>query len=180
MALKICRSFLLAIFIIISVLISSCGKKEKREIGELSRQENELAETVISNIKPKALNYDSLFVVISQLTEALKKNPTDVDLQQQLVAVSYDTTWETILAVGCGERSTAASTETVSEKFLQQAATADAYRWAAYVKKWHTDPTSTELDLPGSTVSGGKIVLIKKLSDEKMSVLIEIRSSMIQ
>lgn len=168
------------IILILSVFIPGCEKKKEMETVEFSRQEGVAHETDVPTIKPKPINYDSMFVVISQITAALKNEPTDINLRQELVSAGYDTAWETIMAVGFGEASSRASTESISEKFLQQAAAADAYRWAAYIKRWHENPAMPEFGAISTTIGGGKIVLQKRLSEDNFSVLIEVKSSKIQ
>ena len=157
-----------------------CEKKERLETGQLSQQENVQDESILTTIKPQPINYDSMFTVLFEITEKLKTNPDDINLRQELVSAGYDTTWETILAVGFGDPSIKASSESISKKFSQQAAESDGYRWAAYIKKWKDNPQSVEFGKISSTISGGRVVAIKPLADNRMSVLVEVKSADIQ
>jgi len=100
------------------ILVFFCEKQEKIENKAISQHEATFADSAVLTIKPKPVNYDSLFKVLANLVEAIKKNPTDITLRQQLVAAGYDTTWKTILATGFGEPSSKANTQSISQKFL--------------------------------------------------------------
>ena len=175
------KLYLLAVIILIStIMLITCGKDEKLETGEITTQEGVQEESTVETIKPQAINYDSMFVIISELAAAVKQQPTDIEVRRQLVAACYDTTWETILAAGFGEPSQKASTESVAAKFAEQAAAADAYRWAAYIKKWHKDPTTPDVGSLATEIQGGRVVAKKHLPDYRVSVLVEVRVSNIQ
>ena len=167
-----------AVLLIISFsLLTFCGKKEQQQTGEISQHEETPGQSIVQTIKPKAINYDSMLTVIGDLTKAVKENPVNITVRQKLVAACYDTTWETILAAGFGEPSQKANTESISNKFKEQAAEADALRWAAYIKKWHTDPTKPELGSISAEIQGSRIVAKKSLADSTVVVLVELKSS---
>jgi len=172
---------LLAVIFFISIgLLIGCSKKEEEyQTGELSPKELTKDTAHVLTIKPKAINYDSMLVVVGDIIEAIKSNPTDVELRRELVAVSYDSTWDTIFAAGFGTRFQNAETESIAMKYAEQAARADAYRWAVYIKKWLTDPTVAEIGKLNEEIGGGKVVAKKMLSDSTVSVLIEIHRSKI-
>ena len=158
------------------ILVFFCEKQEKIENKAISQHEATFADSAVLTIKPKPVNYDSLFKVLANLVEAIKKNPTDITLRQQLVAAGYDTTWETILATGFGEPSSKANTQSISQKFAEQAAAADAYRWAIYIKKWYDNPNDPEFGTISAKVQGGRIVAREYLPDGRVCVLIEVKS----
>lgn len=168
-------TILISIFIIIV-----CGKKEEQyKTGELTPKESTTDTSDVLTIKPKPINYDSMLVVVSELVEAIKNCPTDVDLRRELVAVSYDTAWGTILSAGTGKPSPEAETESIAMKYAERAARDEALRWAAYIKKWSADATIPELGSLKADIQGGKIVAKKQLPDNSVSVLVEIHSSKI-
>ena len=120
-----------------------------------------------------------MLVVISELVAAIKSNPEDIDMRRSLVTASYDTTWETILSAGFGKPTQEAETEMIALKYAERAATAEALRWSAYIKKWAIDPTFPDLDRLKAEFQGGRVVAKKILPDQTVSVLIEIHSSKI-
>ncbi len=170
--------FLIVIFIGIS-LILGCGKKKEYRTGEITPKESTNDTSDVLTIKPKPINYDSMLVVVSELVEAVKENPTDIDYRKELVAVSYDTTWETILSAGFGKPSPEAESESLALKMAERAATADALRWAAYIKRWSIDPNTPDLDAINAEVQGYRVVAKKVLPDQTVKILLEIHSSKI-
>lgn len=170
---------LMIVFFICFALMIGCSKKEEYQTGELKPDELTKDTTDVLTIKPKAINYDSMLVIVSQLVEAIKANPTDIDYRRALVAASYDTTWETILSAGFGKPALEAETESIALKYAEQAAKMDALRWSAYIKRWAIDPTFPDLDSLKVEIQGGKVVAKKVLPDQTVSVLVEIHSSKI-
>ncbi len=172
-------SFYAVLFIILFFLFTFCSKKEQQESGQIAQQEGMQSDSTVQTIKPKAINYDSMLIVIGDLTKYVKENPTDINLRQKLVAASYDTTWETILAAGFGKSSKKDSSESISLKLTERAAKADAYRWAAYIKKWSDDPTIPDIGSLSTEIRGGIIVAKKNLPDSTTMVLLEVQKSKI-
>lgn len=166
-------------FITLSLLISECGKKEEDQIGELTQEEKTGEDQFVVTIKPKPINYDSMLIVVSELVEAIKNNPSDIELRRELVTTSYDTTWETILAAGFGKPFQNDETESIAMKYAEQAAAADAYRWAAYIKRWSIDPTFPDVGTLNAEIKGGRVVAKQILPDNSVLVLVEIHSSKI-
>jgi hypothetical protein len=175
------KSILLATILICVLIVSGCSKKEEDQTGELTQEELTQDSSAVSvlTIKPKPINYDSMLVVVGDLIAAIKSNPDDIELRRDLVAASYDSTWETILSVGFGKPSLEAETESIALKYAERAATADALRWSAYIKRWTIDPTFPDLDSLNVEIQGGKVVAKKVLPDQTVSVLVEIHSSKI-
>ena len=173
------KSILAVTILICILLVIGCGKKEEYQTGEITPDESTHDSTDVVTIKPKPINYDSMLVVVGELVEAIKSNPTDIELRRDLVAASYDTTWETILSAGSGKPAREAETESIALKYAERAATADALRWTAYIKRWSIDPTFPELDSLDVQIQGGKVVAKKVLPDQTVSVLVEIHSSKI-
>jgi len=175
------RNSILTITILIwFLLVIGCSKKEEEyQTGELTPDELTKDTTDVLTIKPKPINYDSMLVVVSELVEAVKNNPTDIELRRQLVAVSYDTTWETIISAGFGKPVQDAETESIAMKYAERAATADALRWAVYIKRWSIDPTFPDIGTLNVEIQGGRLVAKKMLPEHSVSVLIEIHSSKI-
>ena len=171
-------SFYAVLFIILFSLLIFCSKKEQQESGQITQQEGMQSDSTVQTIKPKAINYDSMLIVIGDLTKSVKENPTDINLRKKLVAACYDTTWETILAAGFGEPSEKDTSESISLKLTERAAKADAYRWAAYIKKWHSDPTMPVGSI-SAEIKGSRIVAKKYLPNNTILVLAEIKSSRI-
>jgi len=169
---------IIILFTCISLLIG-CSKKEEYQTGEFTPKESTQDTSVVLTIKPKPINYDSMLVLVGNLIVAIKRNPTNIELRRDLVAASYDTTWETIISVGFGKPSGQAETESIALKYAERAATADALRWSAYIKRWAIDPTFPELDSLNVEIQGGKVVAKKTLPDQTVSVLVEIHSSKI-
>ena len=160
-------------------LMTGCSKKEEYQTGEISPKESSQDTSGVVTIKPEPINYDSILVVVSQLVDSIKHNPTNIELRQQLVAVSYDTTWETILAAGAGKPSQDAKTASIAMKFAEQAARADAYRWAVYIKRWAIDPTFPNIEKLDVEIPGSRVVAKKVLPDQTVTVLIEVKSTQI-
>lgn len=174
------KTYLIVMVIVFCILLQTgCSKKEEYQTGEVTPEKLTKDTTDVLTIKPKAINYDSMLVIVSQLVEAVKDNPTDIDYRRALVSVSYDTTWGTILSAGIGKPSQDEATESIGMKYAERAATADALRWAAYIKEWAIDPTHPDLDSLSVEIQGGKVVAKKILPDQTVSVLVEVRSSTI-
>ena len=174
------KSMLISIvFMSILLMIECSKKKEEYQTGEITPKESTEDTTSVLTIKPKPINYDSMLVVVSELVEAVKENPTDIDYRRELVAVSYDTTWEIILSAGFGKPSQEGETESIAMKYAERAATIDAWRWAAYIKRWSIDPKFPNLDTLNVEIQGGRVVAKKILPDKAVSVLVEIHSSKI-
>lgn len=158
-------------------LIWSCGKKDESKVGELKSKE--LAADSSSDawtIKPKAMNYDSLLIVLSDIVEAIQENPTDLDYRHQLVAAGYDSAWGTIVAPGFGRPQSDAETSSIAAKYAERAAIADALRWAAWIKRWSDNP-SAPLDTLKVEIQQHRVVAKKVLPDHSVSVLIEVHRS---
>ncbi len=160
-------------------LIIGCGKKEEYKTGELTPKESTSDTTEIQTIKPQSINYDSMLVVVSELVETIKENPTDMDYRRELVAVSYDTTWGTILSAGHGKPSPNAESESLAINFAERAATVDALRWAAYIKRWSIDPNAPDLVTINAEIQGYRVVAKKVHPDKAVTILVEIHSSKI-
>jgi hypothetical protein len=171
------KIYLMIVLFICIGLVVGCGKKEEYQTGEMTTEELAKDATDVLTIKPKPINYDSMLVVVGDLVEAIKNNPTDIELRRRLVAVSYDSTWDTILTAGFGKRFQDAKTESIALKYAEQAARADAYRWAVYIKKWLADPTVPDVGKLDVEIEGSRVVAKKVLSDSTVSVLVEIHSS---
>ena len=163
--------------LLILFLVIGCGKKEEHQTGQLSPKEKTQDDRSVLTIKPKSINYDSMLTVMSQLVDAIKNNPTDIEVRRQLVASSYDTTWETILTAGIGAPPQKAESESVAMKQAERAAMVDAYRWAIYIKKWHSNLTIPDIGTIGADIQGGRVVAKQVLPDQRVSVLVEIKTS---
>lgn len=170
----------ITVFFLLTMLMMVCSKKEEPQRGESGNKEGAREDQLVETIKPMPVNYDSILIIINGLTEAVKNNLADVELRKKLVDVSYDTTWDTILAAGFGKPVPTAETESIAMKYAEQAATLDAYRWAAYIKKWHFDPSAPEVGTITAGIQGGRVVAKTLLPDHSVSVLVEIQSSKIQ
>ncbi len=158
-------------------LIWACGKKEEPKVGELRPGESGRDSVGGAwTIKPKAINYDSMLNVVSELVEAIRENPDDPDYREQLVATCYDSVWETILASGIGKPQADADAESVAIKFAERAAIADALRWAAYIQRWITNPNAP-LDSLHVEIRQHRVVAKKVLPDHSISVLVEVHRS---
>lgn len=168
--------FLFSIMILALALMITCGKKEEHQTGEITKDEQAGDDSFVGTIKPKPINYDSMFVIIAPLVDSLKNSPESIELRRQLVDVSYDTTWETILSAGTGKPMEHAATESVGMKYAEQAAAADAYRWAIYIKKWAIDPTFPDIGKINAEIQG-RVVAKQVLPDKRVSVLIEVQAS---
>jgi hypothetical protein len=170
---------MIMILVICISLVIGCRKKEEYQVGELATKEaaKDTTDNVLT-LKPKPVNYDSMLIVVGELVEAIKENPTDIDYRRELVAVSYDTSWDTILSAGFGKPSPAAETESIAIKNAERAATADALRWASYIKRWSVNPDSP-LDSLNVEIQDHRVVAKKVFPDQTVSVLIEIHSSKI-
>lgn len=170
--------FVLSVIVLSGVmLLGGCGEKKGSQTGALKKNEDVQVDQSTLVIKPKAFNYDSLRVVIATLLEAVKANPDNIDARQRLVATCYDTTWETIVAPGIGKPSQQQQMAAVAQKQAEQAAIADAYRWAMYIKKWHQDPSTPDFGSISGEIRGGRIVSRQTLADQSLSILLEIKSS---
>ncbi len=165
--------------LIIACCIWGCGKKEEPKVGELKPQES-VADSLGDawTIKPKPINYDSMLAVISDIVEAIRENPTDLDYRQQLIAACYDSVWDTILAAGTGKPQLDAETAAIAAKYAERAAIADALRWAGWIKRWTINPNAP-LDSLEVHIQQHRVVAKKVLPDNQVVVLIEVRGSRI-
>lgn len=154
-----------------------CGEKQEHQTGQIEQKEGATEAQTVQTIKPKPINYDSMLTVIAPKIETLLKTPENIQLRQELVSICYDTTWQTILAAGFGKPFQQANTETIAARYADQAATADAYRWAAYIKKWQADPTKPDIGHLSGEIKGGRVVARNETENGRVSVLVEIHSS---
>lgn len=170
------KRFTIGVLLLAFNLMITCGKKEDHQTGEIARDEQAGDSSFVGTIKATPVNYDSMFAIIAPLIDAIKNQANDIELRKQLVAVSYDTMWGTILSAGVGKPMKDAATETLALKFAEKAAVADAYRWALYINKWRTDPTIPDI----GTIEGeiqGRVVARQNLPDQSVSVLVEVQAS---
>ena len=78
-------TILISIFVIIG-----CSKKEEQyKTGELKPKESTTDTSNVLTLKPKPINYDSMLVVVSELVDAIKNNPNDIDLEELEGAEAY-------------------------------------------------------------------------------------------
>ena len=168
--------FIISVLLFALTLMITCGKKEDHKTGEITKDKLTVDEGFVGTIKAKPINYDSMFAIIAPLVDSVKNNPESIELRKQLVAVSYDTTWATILSAGTGKPMEHAATESVAMKYAEQAAAADAYRWAIYIKKWAVDPSFPEIGNVSAEIQG-RLVAKHDLPDNRVSVLIEVQAS---
>jgi hypothetical protein len=169
--------FTFFLFISFSFIMNTCGKKEQQESGQISQQENVQSQSIVQTIKPEAINYDSMLTIIGKLVKSVHDNPMDIDARRFLVEAAYDTSWDSILAAGFGKRFDNNSSQTVSLRLAEQAAKADAFRWAVYIKKWLKDPSKPEIGKISAEIGGGNFVAKSNLSDSTVVVLLEIKKS---
>ncbi len=165
------------LFSLILLLLISCEKKEKQVSGQIAQQEETPGQSIVQTIKPKAINYDSMLTVIGKLVKSVHENPTDIETRRNLVNAAYDSSWNSILAVGFGKRFDSNSSQTISMRLAEQAAKADAFRWAVYIKKWLQDPTIPDISKISAEISGGNFVAKSYMPDSTVMVLLEIKKS---
>jgi len=170
------RLLMISMLILVLNLMITCGKKDESKTSEITKDEQAGDGGFVGTIKAKPINYDSIFAIIAPLVDAVKNNPENIEFRKQLVAASYDTTWETILSAGTGEPMEHAATESIAMKYAEKAAAADAYRWAIYIKKWKNDPAFPDIDKIEAEIQG-KIVARQDLPDKRVSVLVEVQAS---
>ncbi len=173
------KYFSLFVLICTLFLIITCGKKDEEKTGELSQMEAKQGESTVQTIKPKPINYDSMLVVLSSLSDSVLANPEQPEFKQQLVAAGYDTLWDTILAPGFGKTPPSDSTK-IDMQTRERAAVVDAYRWAAYIKKWHSDSSLSGFGSISTQMSGGRIVAKQTTVNNHVRVLLEIKGSKLQ
>ncbi len=171
---------LLLLFLLLAAIFCQ-KKKEEVQTGEIGQEEQTaISDSTYLTIKPKAINYDSMFVVLNQLGQAIRENPADTLLRKELVKAGYDTTWETVMAVGLSEPIDSTKSESLAIRMAEQVAKADAYRWCAYIKKWHENPNFNNFGQIQADFTGGRIVKTERLPDNRIAVMIEIKSQLIQ
>ena len=169
------------LFLLLLTILFCQKKKENLQSGAVNQQEQtQLTDSTTLTIKPAAINYDSMFIVLSEIAQAIHQNPADVLLHQKLVSAGYDTTWETIMAVGFSEPMDSTKTSGLTERMALQAAKADAYRWCAYIKRWVKNPEDSNFGKISETFSGGRIIKTERLADNRIAVMMEIKSDLIQ
>ncbi|MBC8181774.1 hypothetical protein H8E88_11705 [candidate division KSB1 bacterium] len=172
------KYILFTVLFLLSVsLLFFCEKKEQQKSGQLTPQEKTPGQSIVQTIKPKAINYDSMLTVIGELVKSVHNNPTDIDARRNLVQAAYDTSWDSILSAGFGKRFDKNSSQTISMRLAEQAAKADAFRWAVYIKKWLQDPTFPDMGKISAEISGGNFVTKSYLPDSTVVVLLEIKKS---
>jgi len=167
--LLLCSTFLMQFYF--------CSKKEQHDTGQINQQAKVTSSLSVQTIKAKPINYDSLLVVISDLVKAVQEKPTDIDARRQLANAAYDSSWDTILAAGYGSPIQKGATSTISLRLAEQAAKADAFRWAVYIKNWLQDPTTPDIGKLSADVQGGNFILKKLLPDSAVVVLLEVKKS---
>jgi len=168
---------IIVLFLLLISMHFYCGKKEQQESGQISQRENVQSQSIVQTIKPQAINYDSMLTVVGELVKSVHENPTDINARRILVDAAYDTSWDSILAAGFGNRFDKNSSQTISLRLAEQAAKADAFRWAVYIKKWLKDPSTPEIGKISAEISGGNFVAKSYLPDSTVVVLLEIKKS---
>ncbi|NOZ62777.1 MAG: hypothetical protein GXO74_13985 [Calditrichaeota bacterium] len=172
----------LALLFLLLLAVTFCQKKkENMESGAVNQQEQgQLSDSTTLTIKPTPINYDSMFVVLTQIVQSIRENPNDVQLRRNLVNAGYDTTWETIMAVGMSEPLDSSKTDAIATRMAEQAAKADAYRWCAYIKRWAKNPDFNNFGQIQANFSGGRIVKTERLPENRVAVMLELKSDLIQ
>jgi hypothetical protein len=169
------KSQLIIILFLILILSFFCTKKEE-EGQQKAIEEEEF--TISSSMEGQAqrinINYDSLLIVVDNLTEMVTKYPTDIDLRKKLVFTCYDTANNIILASGRGTPLITARTPTLAMNYAHKAAVIQAYRWAAYLREWRLDPTTPDLDKISGDLPSGRVVSKNILPDSTVQVLVEV------
>ena len=128
------------IFFLSLILSISCTKeKEEGQHKAIEEEEYAISSSMEGQTQRINVNYDSLLIVVDQLTEMVSANPSDVNLRKELVSTCYDTLNDIIVASGRGKPLTTARTPTLAMNYAQKAATIEAYRWVAYIKKWQLE-----------------------------------------
>lgn len=143
-----------SLIIAISILLSTCEKKESAEDKTVSGQVGQFETTLIDSsarMDTTTVDYGEIMQTVFQLEDSIKRNPMDVSIRSALVTVAYDSTSGKIYTVGYGIADTSAGSEARAMQTAERAALIDAQRWAMFVMRWKEnadEPAITE------TVSG--------------------------
>ena len=167
---------LILVLFFILVLSLGCSKKEEEQ-QQAVEEEYSIPGGMEEQTQQVIINYDSLLTVVDQLTEMVAANPSDIELRKKLLSTCYDTVNNTIICTGKGTPLTNARTPTLAIKFAERAATIEAYRWAARLKKWQLDPKSPDTENLSIENLRGKIVSRSVLSDSTIQVLVEVSAA---
>jgi len=162
-----------SVLLLTLVVLFACSKKEEHKIAS-EEEEYSISSGMEGQTLRAKLNYDSLLVVVDELTEMVVANPGDIYLKEKLVDTCYDTTHKIIFASGRGKPLEGARTNTLAKNYAQKAAAIEAYRWALYIKKWRVNPAVPELGTLSGDLPSGHIVSKKELPDSSVQVLVEV------
>ena len=175
------KRFLL-IFLAVIFISQACQKREQEmQQGELSQKEGVSGtDSTVLVIKPKPINYDSMFVVLLNLRQEIENNPMDTTLRRNLLQAAYDTTWETIMAVGLSDSITFGADSVLSLRTAERAAKLDAYRWCAYIKRWKNEGKFSNFSQINANLQGGRVIKSVKTPDNRVALLLEVKSHLIQ
>lgn len=171
------KRFYLFFFLMLTLCLYCSKGKQKEKQKPSEEEEYSITSNVEGQLYDVNINYDSLLTVIGQLTEMVSSYPNDFELRKNLVSTCYDTLSDIILASGRGRPLISARTPTLAMKYAEKAATIDAYRWAAYIKKWHLNPTTPDIGKLSVEVSAGQVVSKKVLPDSTVQVLVAVRTA---
>ncbi len=170
---------LVFVLCLILTLCFGCSKKEEKQQQQVSEESEEYEYSVSGGIEGQVqrsnINYDSLFAVVDELTKKIINNPTNIELRKKIVATCYDTINNIIISSGHGKPLTSASTKKIAKNYAHKAAEIDAYRWAAYIKKWKLDPTKPDLGKIDDKIPSGDVVSKLVLPDSTVQVLVEVK-----
>ncbi len=166
--------FICFVLVALSLLFDCVRNKEERTA------EHSISGGVEGQTSAAVRNYDSLLTVLDKLSESVSANPQDRQLRLSLLDTAYDTLGQRIFAAGRGKPAKNARTPAVAMKMAERAATIDAYRWAARIKKWHDHPELADEQELSAELPGAQILSQRTLPDSTVVILIEMNALKIQ
>lgn len=165
-------SFLL---FLVMISIQYCSKDNKKQHSKNNDESYEYSVSGdIENQKiMQNINSDSLFSLIDDTIIEMKSDISNIELRKKLVSICCNPSNNTIYTTGTGKPLLNARTSTIAKNYAQKAAIIDAYRWAAYVKEWNTNPTISEIDSTVLRTIDGNIISKMILPDNTVQILVQ-------
>ena len=155
-------------FMMLAIILFSCSKEKKS-----LQQEEQSGSSVTEQQKFEvSTNYDSLMIVVADLTTKIMADPSNISLRKALVSVCYDSNIDMIIAPGRGNPVQNAQTPSIAKEFALRAAKIEAYRWAYAIKQWHQDPAQPMPEMLNVKIPPARIVAQKTLPDNSVQILV--------
>ncbi|NOX38717.1 MAG: hypothetical protein GXO78_14400 [Calditrichaeota bacterium] len=115
---------------------SSPGKMESQVVQEQGMADVQVPEVTFDSISRER------WEAIRQLQMRIRQQPRETGLRAELVQLAYGPSWKAIFVTGTALLKHPESGRAIPVYQAEQAAFADAQRWAAYIQQWREHPLS--------------------------------------